>query len=102
MSTTTRDTLTGQTTTKFSSPEIVCGLEDTYKADIWALGIILYKMLSGLRYPFEGDNTFKIIAAIRDKEPAELPSSVTPYILDLIKMLLDKNPDTRPDSSTLI
>jgi hypothetical protein len=35
---------------------------------------------------------------IRESEAALLPSTVSPFIKELIAKLLDKNPETRPDA----
>jgi hypothetical protein len=40
--------------------------------------------------------------SIKEKEPAPLPSYVSPFIKSLIDKILDKNPLTRPDAKTLI
>jgi hypothetical protein len=35
---------------------------------------------------------------IRESEPAPLPSTVSPFIKEIIAKLLDKNPETRLDA----
>ena len=69
---------------------------------MWALGIILYKLISSGAHPFESKNYHEMIKSITDKEPNPLPLSVSPFIKELILMLLDKNPVTRPDAECLI
>jgi len=39
-----------------------------------------------------------MIDNIRYNEPAPLPLKVSQYIKDIIKDLLEKNPDNRPDA----
>ena len=39
---------------------------------------------------------------IRKKEPAPLPSTVSPFIKEVIARLLDKNPETRPNAKELL
>ena len=66
---------------------------------MWALGIILYQLVASKNHPFENkSNVYAMIDNIRYKEPAPLLSSVSQYIKDIIKDLLEKNPDSRPDA----
>jgi serine/threonine protein kinase len=75
----------------------------TSKIDMWALGIILYKLASsGGAHPFESTNYHEMIKSITDKEPNPLPSTASPFIKRLIAALLDKNPQARPDADELI
>ncbi len=39
-------TMGSETTPAYTAPEIICGLPTTTKVDMWALGIILYQMVS--------------------------------------------------------
>jgi NIMA (never in mitosis gene a)-related kinase len=68
---------------------------------MWALGIILYQLISSYNHPFECENTFAMMKAISDKEYAPLPSTVSPLIKEIIKSLLEKNPKNRPDAQAL-
>jgi serine/threonine protein kinase len=95
-------TMKGDTTPAYIAPEVIKGQDETLKVDMWALGIMLYEMVNSLKHPFSGNSPFSMIAAIKDQEPAPLPSSVSPYIRKLIASLLEKNPDKRPDSTTLL
>jgi eukaryotic-like serine/threonine-protein kinase len=45
------------------APEIFKNEPSTTKVDMWALGIILYQLISG-RYPFEGPNFYETIKLI--------------------------------------
>ena len=64
---------------------------------MWALGVILYQLF-GNKLPFEADNCFDTQKLIRENDPAPLPSTVSPFIKEIIAQLLDKNPETRPDA----
>jgi hypothetical protein len=43
-----------------------------------------------------------MIKSITDKEPNPLPSTVSPFIKQLIAMLLNKNPEARLNTKELI
>ena len=40
--------------------------------------------------------------AIIEEEPALLPESISPFIKDILRLLLDKNPENRPNASELL
>ena len=63
---------------------------------MWALGVILYQLFSN-KLPFEGKFN-ETMNLIRKSEPASLPSTVSPFIKEIIAKLLDKNPDNRLDA----
>ena len=69
-----------------------------------ALGIILYQLVASYNHPFPCDNVFALTIAIKDNEPdlASLPPTVSPFIKNTIRALLDKNPESRLDAQALI
>jgi serine/threonine protein kinase len=69
---------------------------------MWAIGIILYQLLSKGKHPFEGDNYFDVMKSIGEDQPDPLPVSVSPFMKETVIKLLDKNPETRPDALTLL
>lgn len=66
---------------------------DGYKADIWALGVTLFAIVSGTM-PFFGDYGPHLINSIKN-DPLIFPSHVTSECRTLIRGLLTKNPDNR-------
>ena len=46
--------------------------------------------------------SFAMIDSIKNDQPAQLPTNVSPLIKELIGKLLDKNPDNRPDAEKLV
>jgi serine/threonine protein kinase len=70
---------------------------------MWALGIILFQLVSSYNHPFPFENVFAMAVAIKDKEPdlTLLPATVSPFIKETISKLLIKNPENRPDAETL-
>lgn len=68
------------------------------EADVWAIGVILYRALTGVS-PFEGANVMDICHAVLQAEPVD-PREIDPWIpdwiADLITRCLNKNPGERP------
>jgi predicted ATPase/serine/threonine protein kinase len=84
-------------TVAYMSPEQTRGEPVDLRADIWALGVVLYEMLTG-RLPFTGENAAGVAYAIATRQPAP-PSSLRedlPRALDeVIGMALAKVPERR-------
>lgn len=48
----------------YMAPEIICGKPYTYSVDYWALGCMIYKLLTN-KYPFEAHNIGSLILKIK-------------------------------------
>jgi eukaryotic-like serine/threonine-protein kinase len=93
-------------TVQYMAPEQLEGREADARTDIFALGSLLYEMLTG-RPAFAGATRASVIAAILDREPAAISTphdakSVTtaghvvpPALEALVMRCLAKNPDDR-------
>jgi tetratricopeptide (TPR) repeat protein len=84
-------------TPEYMSPEQVEGKEVDPRADIYALGVILFEMLAG-RPPFEGETPLAV-AHKHQTEPPPIPKKLVPQIPDglnkLILRCLEKDPAKR-------
>jgi len=94
-SVTVAGTLVG--TIPYMAPEQVEGREADARTDLWALGCLLYEMVTGHR-AFEGETAASVAAAILDREPEPVTAvqPLTPPALEhVVTMCLAKDPDAR-------
>jgi Tol biopolymer transport system component len=82
-------------TAAYMSPEQARGKAVDKRADIWALGCVLYEMLTG-RKAFEGETVSDVLAAIL-KEPPDLEAlpPLPPRLRALLERMLEKDPKLR-------
>jgi len=88
-------------TAGYMSPEQVKGLRVDHRTDIFALGVVLYEMLTGRR-AFHGDTAAETMAAILKEDVAELSGSgrAVPLSLDrLVRRCLEKRAEERFQSA---
>ena len=81
----------------YMAPEQVTGQAVDARADQFALGVVLYEMLSGRR-AFKRDSSVQTMAAIVDAEPAplnEIAPDVPLAVAALVERCLAKRPDRR-------
>ena len=84
-------------TFQYMAPEQVEGKEADTRSDVFALGAVLYEMVTGKR-AFEGKTAASAMAAVLERDPApiSLLRPASPTALErLIKTCLDKDPDER-------
>lgn len=81
-------------TLPYMAPEILRGEGPDHRADLWALGVVLYEAASG-RLPFEGRTGFEISSAIMRELPTPLGPPVPPGLWAVIQRCLAKEPAQR-------
>ena len=80
-------------TVAYMAPERIRGQAGDARADVFALGVVLYEMLAGTR-PFAGENDAAVGAAIVSDEPPPL-TRAPPAVQQLVQRCLAKDPDER-------
>lgn len=81
----------------YLSPEQATGREATASSDIYALGIVLYEMVTG-DVPFKGETVEALLAQHREKPPrppSQLAVDLDPRIDQIVLRALAKNPHDR-------
>jgi len=84
-------------TADYMAPEQARGDKVDGRADIWAVGVVLYEMLAG-RAPFRGENQQAVIYSILHSNPepvTHLRSSVPSDLWKVIERCLKRNPGER-------
>jgi len=84
-------------TAPYMSPEQARGREVDRRADVWALGCVLFECLSG-RQAFPGETVSDVIASILQREPEwnALPPGTPQRLRDLVRRCLVKELEERP------
>jgi serine/threonine-protein kinase len=77
-------------TLPYMSPEQLRGEPVRVSGDIWALGVVLYEMATGVR-PFTGNTPFELSAAILSDEPVSVPADIGPELQTAIAGCLVKD-----------
>ena len=88
----------------YMAPELLKG-KYNFKVDLWALGIVLYLLLCG-EYPFREQNESDKVVDDPCTQKLEFLQDqwrlVSPEAKELVSLLLQENPDDRPECDQLI
>ncbi|TWJ25050.1 serine/threonine protein kinase [Micromonospora endolithica] len=86
-------------TAAYLAPERLLGHRVVAASDVYAVGLILYRMLAG-RAPWTTETATQMLTAHAYHEPEPLPrlSGVPPVVTDLVHRCLTKDPERRPPS----
>ena len=100
-------TQTGQFLGKFSfaSPELFSSLKVDWQSDVYSLGVIFHRMLTG-KYPIRTERTGNYYEwVVAHQQPREFPMSspkglpeVPGPLKDIVRRMLARNPKDRPGS----
>ncbi|XP_026540106.1 serine/threonine-protein kinase Nek6-like [Notechis scutatus] len=85
----------------YLSPELCRDLPYSSKADIWALGCVLYEMCA-LQPPFQAFSMISLFHKIVNCSPSPVPASYPASLHGLIQSILQKDPEARPSASTIL
>ena len=82
------------------SPELFKNKPYSYKSDVWALGCVLYEMLT-LQKAFKVANTSKILSMVSRREIPTVPDDYDAGLAMLCNRLLNPDPMKRPTAGSL-
>lgn len=85
-------------TPQYMAPEQASGQDVDQRADLYAVGLMLYEMLAG-KPPFEADQMMALLLKHMTEKVPPLPSTVPRPIAKLVMSLLEKKPEDRPQSA---
>jgi WD40 repeat protein len=91
-------------TPAYMAPEQAQGKPVDGRADLFSLGVVLYRLCSG-RMPWKGENAMATLMAVATEEPVpvqELNPDLPPPLANLVMQLLAKSPAGRPRSATAV
>eukprot|EP00959_Pyramimonas_sp_CCMP1952_P063406 1325055-Pyramimonas_sp.AAC.1 len=85
----------------YMSPELIRNVPYNNKSDVWALGCVLYEMLT-LEVPFLASSMSELATMVLDKEPPSIHSTYSSGLRKLASSMLIKDPDQRPSCQDLL
>jgi eukaryotic-like serine/threonine-protein kinase len=88
-------------TLPYIAPEQLEGKEADARTDIFALGAVVYEMVTGTK-AFDGESEASLIGAIMNSDPppmAEIQKTATPYLVHVVTRCLAKDPMERWQSA---
>ncbi|XP_051529009.1 serine/threonine-protein kinase Nek4-like isoform X2 [Myxocyprinus asiaticus] len=80
----------------YMSPELFSNKPYNYKSDVWALGCCVYEM-STLKHAFNAKDMNSLVYRIVEGKLPQMPSKYNPQLGELIRRMLCKKPEDRPD-----
>jgi serine/threonine-protein kinase len=90
-------------TPEYMAPEQALGVSADLRSDLYAVGLVLYELLTGVQ-PFHGDTFGQLVVAITQTLPPPLPAvnslnePLPRGLANVVLKCLNKEPDARYDS----
>jgi len=87
-------------TPEYMAPEQAAGHPADPRSDIYAVGSIMYEMLTGTA-PYDGDNVMEVLHKKANEPPRpliELRPGLLPAMVDLVERAMARSPEQRPQS----
>jgi serine/threonine-protein kinase len=81
-------------TADYLAPEVIGGQPADGRADLYALGIVLYEMLAGF-VPFASRDPLQTLRAHLEEPPPPLPATLPPTVRALVDRALQVDPGHR-------
>jgi serine/threonine protein kinase len=91
-------------TPAYMAPEQACGRPIDLRCDLFSLGVVLYRALTG-QLPFQGNDNLSLLMALTMVLPKliqELNPAIPPALADLVMQMLEKDPARRPASAQVV
>lgn len=91
-------------TVYYLAPEVLRGEPASVQSDLYAMGVLLYELLTG-EVPFQGDEPLTVITQHLESQPrppSQLNPAIRPALEALILRLLSKRPADRPLSAAAV
>jgi tetratricopeptide (TPR) repeat protein len=88
----------------YMAPESILGQPLDGRADLYALGVMLYELTTG-KLPFDGDDPVAVLSQhlyVSPMPPRAHRAEIPPALDHLIQRLLQKNPADRPETAAVV
>jgi hypothetical protein len=87
---------------KFMAPEVHEDVKFGFKADVYAFGILMYMVVTGLEPFLDAKNQFTVARKVTSGERPPITNSISPALSDLIQRCWDTNPNLRPQFNDIV
>ncbi|KAJ8259781.1 hypothetical protein GJAV_G00173390 [Gymnothorax javanicus] len=85
----------------YMSPELLSNKPYNHKSDVWALGCCVYEMAT-LKHAFNAKDMNSLVYRIIQGKLPQMPSMYDPRLGELIRSMLSKKPEERPDVKQIL
>jgi serine/threonine-protein kinase len=85
----------------YMAPELLEGHPSSPASDVYALGIILYEMLTGRR-AVEGNGVLEVLNRIRELNADRMAAEVPEPFREMVRSALQRSPQLRPATERLV